>query len=218
MVIGKVYGKLTVLDIKRENNRTWYYCKCQCGNEKWIRADCIGEGKTISCGCYNKENNLIKAKDITNMQFGRLKAIAPTDKRDKNNGSVIWECKCECGSICYIAEYRLTSKEVKSCGCLGKENSQDNIKKAIDTHLKENIVEGTNLQVITRNKPIKTNTSGVTGVRWDKSREKWYVSITFKGKIYFLGRYTDKEEAIKVRKEAEEKIFGEFLKIINQDI
>ena len=51
-----------------------------------------------------------------------------------------------------------------------------------------------------------TNTSGVTGVTWDKLRNKWIAHI--KGKN--LGRFNTKEEAIKVRKQAEIEYFGEF--------
>lgn len=34
----------------------------------------------------------------------------------------------------------------------------------------------------------------------------------FQKKKHYLGRFEDKDEAIKVRKEAEKNIFGEFLK------
>lgn len=165
----------------------------------------------VSCGCYNKEVNLKKPVDITKKKFGKLVALKPTNNRDKDNGSIIWECKCDCGNISYVAEYRLKKGAVRSCGCLGKENSKKNMKKATGKHLEEHIVEGTNIPAISRKEPKSNNTSGVTGVLWDKSRNTWRATITFKGKVYYLGRYKNKEDAIKVRKEAEEKIFGEFL-------
>ena len=211
-VIGHIYGRLTVLEQKRENKRTYYYCRCTCGTEKWIRADTIRNGNIVSCGCYNKEINLKKPKDIKNERFGRLVAVEPIEERDKYNSSIIWKCKCDCGNIKYIAEYLLSKGSVKSCGCLKKENSKNNMYKAIKVHIEEHIVEGTNIPVISRKNVKSNNTSGYTGVEWDKSRNKWRASITFKGKIYYLGRYDNKEDAIKVRKEAEEKIFGEFLK------
>lgn len=52
----------------------------------------------------------------------------------------------------------------------------------------------------------KTNTSGITGVSWDKSRNKWVAHI--KGKQ--LGRFNTKEEAIEARKQAELEYFGEY--------
>ena len=54
------------------------------------------------------------------------------------------------------------------------------------------------------------NTSGVIGVSWDKNRKKWRVQIKVNKVHKYLGCFTNKEEAIKVRKEAEIKYFGDF--------
>lgn len=54
------------------------------------------------------------------------------------------------------------------------------------------------------------NTSGVTGVSYDQSRNKWTAQIGYKGKIIHLGRFTNFNDAVKARKEAEEKYFGEY--------
>lgn len=82
------------------------------------------------------------------------------------------------------------------------------MRKATVKHLKEHIVEGTNLQVIARDTPISTNTSGV---QWDSSKNKWKAEIEFKGKRYYLGRFDLKEDAINARKEAESNMFGAFI-------
>ena len=39
----------------------------------------------------------------------------------------------------------------------------------------------------------------------------WKATITFKKKIYHLGRYHDFDEALKVRKNAEQALFDDFL-------
>lgn len=50
------------------------------------------------------------------------------------------------------------------------------------------------------------NSSGFCGVSWDKERQKWLVSIKFKNKNLFLGRFNTKEEAIQAKlKWTEEK-------------
>ena len=214
---GLTFGKLTVLDQKRENKRTYLYCQCECGNKKWIRLDSLKNG-TVSCGCYNKENNYKKPVDITGKKFGRLIAIKPTENKDKDNGSIIWECKCSCGNTCYVPMYLLLKGRVKSCGCYAKDVHSKTIKKAIDVHLKEHIVAGTNIPVITKKGVKKNNKSGVTGVCWDRSRQKWVAQITFQGKHYNLGRYNNKEDAIKVRKKAEEKLFGNFLEWYKENV
>lgn len=61
------------------------------------------------------------------------------------------------------------------------------------------------------NTKIKSsNTSGTKGVWWNAKREKWIAEIMIDNKKYYLGEFINKEEAIKTRKEAEIKYFGEF--------
>ena len=59
---------------------------------------------------------------------------------------------------------------------------------------------------------LKNNTSGVRSITYDRTAQKWQTQIVFKGKTYKLGRYIDKEDAIRARKMAEEAMFGNFLK------
>lgn len=54
------------------------------------------------------------------------------------------------------------------------------------------------------------NTSGVTGVYWVKTNKRWAAQIKIKGKSSHLGCFTDKDDAIKARKDAELKYYGEF--------
>ena len=206
--VGDKVGMLTLLDKKRENKRTYFYCKCDCGNEKWIRADSIGIGKTVSCGCYNAKNNFYKPKELKGKKFGRLVALKPTAERDKNNYSVIWKCKCSCGNIAFVAEHDLFRGKIKSCGCLGAENSKKNIAKALKHIKKISYKENTSLIAIDPNKKLlKNNKSGTTGVCWDKTKQKWIAQIGFKGRNINLGRFKNKEDAIEARQKAEEKYF-----------
>lgn len=57
----------------------------------------------------------------------------------------------------------------------------------------------------------KNNTSGYHGVRYDKARNKWYVSISLKGRNKYLGRTETLDEAIQIRKEAEVKYRGKII-------
>lgn len=54
------------------------------------------------------------------------------------------------------------------------------------------------------------NTSGVTGVFWNKACNKWKATISINKKQIHLGLYEDFEEAVRARKEAEIKYFGEY--------
>ena len=57
---------------------------------------------------------------------------------------------------------------------------------------------------------MSNNTSGITGVYWKKDRNKWGARIVVNGKCIYLGYFVNKEDAIKIRKEAEVKYFGEY--------
>lgn len=49
----------------------------------------------------------------------------------------------------------------------------------------------------------RNNTSGVTGVNWHRSRQKWQSTIRLHGTLTHLGRYDDWFEAVCARKSAE---------------
>lgn len=55
-----------------------------------------------------------------------------------------------------------------------------------------------------------TNTSGVSGVVYDKNRNRWVATITYNHKRIFIGRFSDKDDAIMARLETEIRLFGEF--------
>ena len=62
-----------------------------------------------------------------------------------------------------------------------------------------------------RNRGIyATNTSGVTGVYFDKQRNKWVASISYDKKRTLIGRFASKEEAVRARLEKEAELFKEF--------
>ena len=54
------------------------------------------------------------------------------------------------------------------------------------------------------------NTSGVIGVTWNKQAKKWKAQITINKVQKYLGYFTNKEDAIKARREAEIKYYGDF--------
>lgn len=144
--------------------------------------------------------------NLTNQKFGRLKALRPTEMRAKDQ-SVIWECACDCGEHVFAPSSRLTSKRKRSCGCLTADLQRKRVRKLA----KKNIVEGTDIGSIKNKNIYTTNTSGVRGVYWFKRDQKWSARITFQGKTYFLGYYESLEDAKEVRREAEERIFDNFL-------
>lgn len=200
---GTKIGKLALTERKREKKHTYYFCKCDYGIEKWIRADTLY--KINSCGCDREYN----CRDLTDKKFGMLKPIKIVGT-SKDNGK-IWYCKCDCGNYKNIPISALISGATVSCGCYQKERAKENVKIAFKSFKDKNIVEHTNIAFLNLNTTIKGNTSGTTGVYFNKREQKWLAKIGFKREIYFLGYFKEKEDAIAARKEAEEKYHKNFL-------
>ena len=78
-----------------------------------------------------------------------------------------------------------------------------------------------NLRIVTQqqnicNKSIVgTNSSGVSGVWFDKARDKWSCEIKFNYKKIHLGRYNAFEDACFARYVAENLLFGEYRNVSN---
>lgn len=62
-------------------------------------------------------------------------------------------------------------------------------------------------------KRISRNSSGFTGVHFDKKTRKWKAQINYKRKRTHLGYFNSIEDAVKARKDAEIKYFGKYRKI-----
>lgn len=204
-MIGKKFGKWSVLslsDKKDVSNNRYYNCRCECGNTGVVAGHKLRSGRSKSCGCN-------RTLDMTGERIGSLTFIKPIGRTEQ--GRYIWECQCDCGNI--VNKTIQAAKHSKSCGCKKikavKKSMQKNSQKLIRT-------ENTCLNSLTQKKS-KNNTSGVKGVGWDSSRGKWRAQITFKGKNYGLGSYSTKEEAIRARKEAEEKLFKPILEKYNYE-
>ena len=78
-----------------------------------------------------------------------------------------------------------------------------------------NHVEGTYIPVLCQ-KTNKRNTSGTVGVSFSKQHQKWSAAIYFKNVQYRLGMFSDINDAIKARKEAEERLHVGFLEWYRQ--
>lgn len=45
-------------------------------------------------------------------------AIRRTADMDKKGKCYLWECNCDCGSVCFVGTDQLRNGNVRSCGCL----------------------------------------------------------------------------------------------------
>jgi very-short-patch-repair endonuclease len=113
---GNVYDELTVIEmLYNYNNKHRTYCKCITvdGDEVIVRADALQSGATH---CAKGAGRTGKPMDITGKRFGLLVAIKPTNQRF-SNGSVIWECLCDCGNTTHVSLSNLIREHTLSCGC-----------------------------------------------------------------------------------------------------
>ena len=165
------------------------------------------QGKSNSSRYCSDEcrNTPLYTDEINGEQYGHLTVTNAFRKKSK----LYAVCKCSCGK-----EFVVLAKnfpKVKSCGCAQTQTRKKNIQKPQETFL-NGCVENFSVYCIKPKKMLKNNTSGVRGITYDRTAQKWQAQIVFKGKTYKLGRYINKEDSIKARKMAEEAMFGNFLK------
>lgn len=207
-ITGQRWGRLvavrqtgyTTIEQTGKKQAVWLW-RCDCGNEKEIPATQVKHGGTRSCGCKANEHiTALRKQDITGQRFGKMTALRPTERRD-SNGGVVWELICDCGNLTYKTVNVLKTGRVLSCGCRYKETRSETVK------YRKDIIAGTSISSIVVSKRLRANnTSGHTGVGFNKKTGMWEAYINFQKKHYHLGRFRDKSEAIRARKEAEARL------------
>ena len=94
------------------------------------------------------------------------------------------------------------------------DNSQDNSVDHADNDPSNNSIE--NLRVATSSQQkansgeYKNNTSGTTGVSWNKAAGKWKVEVWVNKKYHWGGYFVNKEDAIAKATEMRDQLHGEF--------
>ena len=126
---GTRYGRLTVLK-RADGAFKWekgWLCRCDCGKELVVRGKSLRQGKTTSCGCFNRQATSGRSsRDITGQRFGRLLAIKPVDRGRKHSSGKPkkeWLFQCDCGNETYAQVTSVVTGNTQSCGCLAKETS-----------------------------------------------------------------------------------------------
>jgi len=70
----------------------------------------------------------------------------------------------------------------------------------------ENLKEVTQQENLMNQRRSSKNTSGVTGVYFNKKRGLWCAQMKFNGETYHLGSSKNKEEVIEMRKKEEQRL------------
>lgn len=197
---GEKFGKLTV--INREKNsrhgKTQWLCECECGGTAIVGGSDLKSGKSASCGCSKRIHGLSRHRLYG--IFGMMKDRC----YNPNNISYPWYG----GEGIKIYQEWLDDYTKFHEWALknGYEESLeiDRIDSKKD-YSPENCRWVTRLVQTHNQGPMKGSGSGVRGVKWNEARRKWEVTISVKGKRYYLGLFKDLDDAAEVRKKAEEK-------------
>lgn len=129
-IIGNKYGKLTVKKYSEtkyfgKNREHYYFCDCDCGTKNFVTTrHNLLRGDVKSCGCAKKDAGKRRLNDLTGQKIGRWTVLKRAPNRVSKSGktrSVMWTCKCECGTVKDVGARALKLKTSLSCGCLQKE-------------------------------------------------------------------------------------------------
>ncbi|WP_172638612.1 HNH endonuclease [Clostridium pasteurianum] len=213
------FGMLTV--IKRTENikgHVMILCKCDCGNEKVVRRSHLLNCEVISCGCHKKD--ICKSFGEKRKLKNEYTICGEYAIGRDNNGNKFKV------SICDLEKVKKSYWYHDSHGYFRAERNGITIRmhriilktnKVVDhingdrgDNRRENLRECTEEQNAFNKGIHHRNTSGYPGVYFHKTNKKWVAYINYKGQRINIGSFTNKNEAIQARMDAEEKYFGEF--------
>ena len=217
IVIEQVYDKPT-------RKKARWLCKCSCGNDKEIIHDgtAIRLGAVRSCGCLERELTISRNKVGHETTYEEIEdgyiihcknsdLVAYIDKedyelvkdytwniRDRDNGYSGYKS---------IAT-RINNKYVALATILTGYAYCDHKDRDPLNNRRSNLREATHTENMRNCSKRRDNTSGYIGVTWNKRANKWEAQLSLNHKNLHLGKFTDKEEALKARLQAELKYFG----------
>lgn len=144
---NQIFGEWTVLreaskEEKKNKPGAYWLCKCSCGTQKIINGQCLRKQQSRSCGCqtanFIKQANHKKVIDITGAKYGKLKVLERDLEYEKkfldHRGQTYWKCLCDCGNIKTVGKNDLIQGKIKSCGCLRKKISANNLSNISKNH------------------------------------------------------------------------------------
>lgn len=150
----------------------------------------------------------VKSPDLTGQVFGRLTVLGRSNRRNPRGARTTpqWKCQCECGAITYKATDTLTNSDLSMCARCAEIYAAESARKAAG------YAEGTQISRIRNMNAPSTNTSECRGVYYDKRTNKYRARLKFQGRIMSFGSFSEFQDAVEARKNAEKLYYGEFLK------
>lgn len=199
-----------------------WLCKCDCGNKIVTSGMSLRRGHTQSCGCYHKEcaaNRGRKNKRYNTYDLSGEYGIGYTSKGEEFYFDL--EDYAKIKGFCWFLDEdgyvktndNITRKLIRFHRLIlpvTEEEQVDHIKHKNYDNRKSQLRIVTNAQNSMNRTIQSNNTSGVTGIYWDEKKQRWCVEIMINQKKIYIGVFENFNDAVKARKEAEEKYFGEY--------
>lgn len=225
---GKQFDRLTVIkrvpDYIQSNGRkrTMWLCMCECGNYITVDGEHLKSGATKSCGCLQRELTSKRFKRYNKYNLDNEYGIGYTSQGKEfwfdiedyerikqycwyidKNGYVIAHDIINPQKILILSRVVMNLYDDTLCvdHIHGEQTRHDNRK--------------CNLRICTKQqnninrRPQSNSLSGITGVRWNQSTNKWIANISING-TYMSKSFSKFEDAVKQRQEWENEIFGEY--------
>lgn len=223
--IGEIHGRLKILSpadpVLRNSGyrRKAWNCECQCENKtKLIVLDnAIKTGNTRSCGCIQKEFASTLKKRINEYDLSGEYGICYSFDKSTNfifDLEDYDKIKDYCWSFDKQKHYFVCSHHklalhrfLLDCP---KGFKVDHISGDKHDNRKSNLRIVNSMQNAQNKGILLSNTSGTPGVNFVKATGRWRARITVNRKEINLGTFLLIEDAIKARKAAEKKYFGEY--------
>jgi len=208
---GDVFGRLTVVRWSKEN--AGWLCKCSCGEHTYQSTSHLRNGNVLSCGCYRKECDVLEGWSATPTYFSfrsmHQRCDGDLDRSYVDKNIIVcddWECSSE-GFFNFLRDMGVRP-EGKT---LERNNNAGN-------YCKENCKWETLSNQCFNRDLFKNNKSGVTGVSFDKSKNKWISRVNKNGKTVHKRAFDTFEAAVEDRTKAAEIIYKEKLSEIRNII
>lgn len=221
---GDRFGSWTVLskDEKRskEKHYTCYFCQCDCGAIESVRAHRLTNRQTTNCKKCGFEKQSVTRRhnnkyDLSNESY-IIGWSSNTNKEfyvDKDKYELIKDYTWyESSSTGYL--YTTVKGKTIMLHRFVTDAKRDEIVDHIHGNESKMDNRSSNLRLVTKsqnniNTGLRSNNkSGVTGVCFQGN--KWNSYIGVNGKHIILGRFDNFDDAVKARKEAENKYYGEY--------
>ena len=225
---GRRFGRLTAIkrveDVVTEkgNRFTQWLCGCDCGNDNVVVLGSALTRKkrpTLSCGCLQRD----KVSGITQNTYEFSDDGYVVGYTDNTNKPFMFDID-DYEKVSKYHWYEENNGYIRSSS--KKKEDRFHLHRLIMgfpdgmniDHINHDTFDNrkSNLRIVTVSQNAMNhilgnkNTSGITGVVWVKNRNNWKAEIKLNGETIYLGSFDKFEDAVKARKEAEEKYFGEY--------